>query len=98
MAEFWNPTGRLEAEDTVLAHLADLADDHTQACLAVLERWISVTPHPWMLTQCLDSIRHLAAGMAGKPTAINTSKRIISLLLRDHGIDVRDVLNGTEPG
>ena len=90
---------RLEAEDIVLAYLADLAADHTQACLAVLERWISVTPHPWMLTQCLDSIRQtLAAGMAGKPTAINTSKRIISLLLRDHGIDVRDVLNGTEPG
>src|SRR6266568_7722986 len=86
--------GRIEAEDTVLARLADLVADHTQACLAVLERWISVTPHPWMLTQWLDSIRQiLAAGMTGNPTAIGTSKRIISLLLRDHGIDVRDVLN-----
>jgi hypothetical protein len=52
-----------------------------------------------MLTQCLDSIRQtLAAGMAGNPTSISTSKRIISLLLRDHGLDVRDVLNGNEPG
>jgi len=51
-----------------------------------------------MLTQWLDSIRRiLTAGVTGNPTAINTSKRIISLLLRDRGIDVRDVLNGSEP-
>jgi hypothetical protein len=88
----------IEMEDTVLARLADLAPDHTQACLAILERWIGVIPDPWMLPQQLDPIRQiLATGMAGNPTAISTSKKIISLLLRDHGIDVRDVLNKSEP-
>jgi hypothetical protein len=45
------------------------------------------------LTRSLDDIRRiLTVGVAGNPTAVQTSKRVISLLVRDHGIDLRDVL------
>jgi hypothetical protein len=61
----------------------------------VLERWVGAAPHPWLLTQSLDNIRRiLIIGAAGNPTAVQTSKRVISLLARDHGIDLRDVLRG----
>ena len=91
-------TGRVEAEDAMLSRLADLAVDHTQACLAALERWVNVTLNSWLLTQSLDSIRRiLVTGVIGSPTAIQTSKRVISLLARDHGIDLRDVLQGAAP-
>jgi hypothetical protein len=89
--------GHIETEDTVLARLADLTAGHTQACLAILERWVSVTSDSWRLPQQLGHIRQiLTTGLAGNPTAVSTSKKIISLLLRDHGIDVRDVLDGSE--
>ncbi len=82
----------------MLSRLADLAVDHTQACLAALERWVNVTLNSWLLTQSLDSIRRiLVTGVIGSPTAIQTSKRVISLLARDHGIDLRDVLQGAAP-
>ncbi len=88
-------TGHIEAEDAMLSRLADLAADHIQPCLAVLERWVSAAPDPWRLTQSLDSIRCiLTIGVAGNPTAVQTSKRVISLLARDHLIDLRDVLRG----
>jgi hypothetical protein len=88
-------TGRIEAEDAMLSRLANLAADHIQPCLAVLERWVGAAPHPWLLTQSLDNIRRiLIIGAAGNPTAVQTSKRVISLLARDHGIDLRDVLRG----
>src|SRR6266545_425796 len=87
--------GDIEAEDTVLSRVADLAADRTQPCLAVLERWVSAAPNPWRLTQSLDSMRRiLTTGMAGNPTAVETSKKVISLLARDHGIDLRDVIRG----
>jgi hypothetical protein len=90
-------TGNVETEETVLAYLADIAAIHTNSCLAVLQRLITNPPRPWMLTQCLDSIRKiLAAGRAGNPGAITTSNRIVSLLLRDHGIDMRDVIDEPE--
>ena len=88
-------TGHIEAEDAMLSTLADLAADHIQPCLAVLERWVSTAPNPWRLTQSLDTIRRiLTIGVAGNTTAVQTSRRVISLLARDHGIDLRDVLRG----
>jgi len=50
--------------------------------------------HTWRLTQCLDSIRAiLRLGAAGNPTAVESSKKVVSILLaRDHGADLRDVL------
>jgi hypothetical protein len=84
----------VESEDTVLARLAQLAGEHTQACLTVLERWITRTRQPWVLNQYVDSVRQIvAAGMKGNSTATDTSKRIVSLLLLNHGIDVLDALN-----
>jgi hypothetical protein len=85
--------GDLEAEAAVLSRAADLAAEHLQPCLAVLQRWISLSPSPWRLTQSLDSIRRiLATGLAATPTAVDSSKRVISLLFRDHGVDLRDLL------
>jgi hypothetical protein len=83
----------VESEEATLSKLADLAGDYTQSCLAVLEAWISVTQRPWMLIQCQDGMRRIiSAGITHNPTASHTSKKLISLLLRDHGIDLRDVL------
>lgn len=85
--------GAIEAESAVLSRVADLAADHVQPCLAFLERWVSAAPRPWRLRQSLDSIRRiLIIGVAGNPTAVETSKKAISLLARDHGIHLRDVL------
>jgi hypothetical protein len=36
----------------------------------------------------------LAIGAAGDPAAVQTARKVISLLLRDHGIDLRDILCG----
>lgn len=85
--------GDLEAEAAVLSKTADLAADRLQSCLAVLQRWISLPPSPWRLTQTIDSIRRiLAIGLAANSTAVDTSRKVISLLFRDHSIDLRDLL------
>ena len=89
---------RIEAEDAMLSRLANLADEYTQPCLAVLERWVNMTANHWLLSQSVNSIRQvLDIGMTASPTAVQTSKRIISLLARDHGIDLRDVARGGTP-
>jgi len=87
--------GRVEAERPVLARLAELTPTHTQTCLAVLERWLRQGSTPWRLTQTVDSMRQiLTVGLAGDHTAVHTSRTIISLLLLEHGIDMRDLLEG----
>jgi hypothetical protein len=91
--------GDVEVEAAVLAKTADLATEHLQACLTVLERWASLEPHTWHLAQCLDSIRAiLRLGVVGNSTAVETSKKVVSILLtRDHGLDLRDILRGSTP-
>jgi hypothetical protein len=86
--------GKIQAEEAVLAKTADLAPAHLQACLAVLERWAGLERHPWRLTRSLDSVRAiLRLGATGNPTAVETSKKVVSILLaQDHGADLRDVL------
>lgn len=88
----------VKAETAALAKAAELADDHLQPCLAVLERWASLENRPWRLTQGIESIRAiLRLGVKGNPTAVETSKKVISIFLaRDHGIDLRDVLRDAE--
>jgi hypothetical protein len=86
--------GEIQAEAAVLTKSADLAPEHLQACLTVLERWVNLERDTWRLTRCLDSVRViLRLGVAGNPTAVETSKKVISILLaRDDGADLRDVL------
>ncbi|MFB9830935.1 hypothetical protein [Actinoallomurus acaciae] len=86
--------GEVQGEAAVLAKAAGLAAEHLQASLTVLERWVSLERHTWWLTVSLDSIRAiLQLGVAGDPTAVETSQKVISILLaRDDGADLRDVL------
>jgi hypothetical protein len=87
--------GSINAEDAVLSRLADLAAEQIQPCLAALERLVSAVLDPWRFTRSRDNIRRiLAIGAAGDPTAVQTARKVISLLLRDHGIDLRDILCG----
>ena len=86
-------TGSINAEDAVLSRLADLAAEQIQPCLAALERLVSAVLDPWRFTRSRDDIRRiLAVGATGDPTAVQTTRKVISLLLRDHGIDLRDIL------
>lgn len=79
----------------VIDRLVVLAPAHTQICLTVLERRVRSTTRPWKLVARLDNIREiLTVGLASKPTAAATAEKIISLLVRDHGIDLRDLLRG----
>jgi hypothetical protein len=85
--------GDVEAEGAMLSKVTDLAPAHIQNCLTVLERWIRSAPPPWELTHNLDSIRQiLSIGTTGNSTAVTTSTTVISLLARDHSIDLRDLL------
>ncbi|MEU7906340.1 hypothetical protein [Actinoplanes sp. NPDC049118] len=82
----------IEESDDVVSQLADLAPQHLQTCLAVLERWLRTEPQSWRLQTCLPNIRRiLSLGHAGDDTAAATSQTITSLLLRDYGIDTLDV-------
>jgi len=88
----------IEESDDVVSRLADLAAQHLQTCLTVLERWLRTRPQPWRLQACLPNIRRiLTLGHAGDATAVATSQTITSLLLRDHGIDTLDVFPGSPP-
>ena len=63
----------------------------------MLEAWVGATPYLWMLIQCQDSIRRIiTAGITHNTTASYTSNGLISLLLRDHGIDMLSLLQ-SEP-
>lgn len=85
--------GDIEADDAMLSKLADLASAHIQVCLTVLERWIRTAPHAWRLNHNIDNIRRiLSIGQAGDLTAVTTSTKVISMLARDHGIDLRDLI------
>jgi hypothetical protein len=85
--------GDIEADAAVLARTAELAAGHLQTSLTVLERWASLDRPSWRMTQCLDSIRViLRLGVQGSSTAVETSKKVISILALNHGIDLRDVL------
>ncbi|MFI5591190.1 hypothetical protein ACIA5G_39490 [Amycolatopsis sp. NPDC051758] len=86
---------QIENEAAVLNRLTVLAPAHTQTCLAVLEKWIRSTTLSWKLAVRRDDIRQiLSIGLAANPTAVATATKIISLLFRDHGIDLRDLLRG----
>jgi hypothetical protein len=88
-------SGNIETTAAVISKVADLAPDHAQSCLTILERWIDSAPHTWRLTHNEDSIRQiLTVGLAGNLTDVERSTKMVSVLFRDHGIDLRDLLPG----
>jgi len=90
--------GDINAESAVISRLAELAPSHTQPCLAALERIITTVTGPWWLTQSRDYIRTiLTIAIGAGPTTAQTARKIISLLGRDHGMDVRDILRNGSP-
>lgn len=88
--------GRMETADAVLSRVADLTADHLAACLTVLELWIDTAPaRSWRLIHNEANLRRiLTIGLAGNPTDVQRSTRLISVLSRDHGMDLRDLLPG----
>jgi hypothetical protein len=88
--------GRMETADAVLSRVVDLATDHLAACLTVLELWIDAAPaRSWRLIHNEANLRRiLTIGLAGNPADVQRSTRLISVLSRDHGMDLRDLLSG----
>ncbi|MEV6527474.1 hypothetical protein AB0M43_36670 [Longispora sp. NPDC051575] len=85
--------GEVDSEDKVLTELEALCPDHLYRCLDVLDMWADHGQWGRRTTRHLGTIRGvLGIGMAGDATAVVKSKRIISKLLREHNIDLRDLL------
>ncbi|TKK85599.1 hypothetical protein FDA94_24715 [Herbidospora galbida] len=85
--------GRIEVDGSVFSKLAEIASEHTQVSLAILDRWLRVSPKPWRIVRHIDSVRQIVrVGLAGDLTAVTTSRIVISLLVRDYGIDLRDLI------
>lgn len=88
-------SGNIETTAAVISKVADLTPDHAQPCLTILERWIDSAPNTWRLTHNEDSIRRiLTIGLAGNLTDVERSTKMVSVLFRDHGMDLRDLLRG----
>lgn len=88
-------SGTFETTASVISKVADLAPEHAQLCLTILERWIASTPRTWRLTHNEESIRRiLTIGLAGNLTDAERSTKMVSVLFRDHGMDLRDLLPG----
>lgn len=88
-------SGTFESTATVISKVADLAPEHVQLCLTILERWIASVPRTWRLTHNEESVRRiLTIGLAGDLTDVERSTKMISMLFRDHGMDLRDLLSG----
>ena len=88
----------INAEGAVLSRLADLAPDQIQTSLTALEQIISTITEPWRLGRSRDDIRRIMNTAVGAgPTAVQTATKIVSILLLEHGIDLRDILYGETP-
>lgn len=86
-------SGTIETTATVISKVADLAPEHAQLCLTILERWIASAPRTWRLTHNEENVRRiLTIGLAGNLTDVERSTKIVSVLFRDHGMDLRDLL------
>jgi hypothetical protein len=84
---------QIEDSSEVLEKLAELAPDYAQQCLTVVDRWLDSQPDPWRLMTTEQSLhRIVTAGLAGDATAVDTAMRVVSQLLGDYGIDLRDLL------
>jgi hypothetical protein len=85
--------GDINAERAVISRLAELAPTHSQLCLAVLERIISTVADPWRIAGSRNDIQAiLTAAIRTEPAADRMARKIVSMLSRDHGIDLRDIL------
>lgn len=90
--------GRLENSSVVLSKLADLAPQHPQLSLTALTRWISSAPLEWRLRRSELSIRTIVeTGLTAGATETEMATKVISVLARDHGMHLRDLLPPPDP-
>ncbi|WP_158632357.1 hypothetical protein [Micromonospora sp. Llam0] len=83
----------VELDPQTLRRLAELSATHPLPCLAIIDRWLENEPDYWALSRRLESLRTIleAGTAAGAPEAA-LAKKIVSVLLELHGIDLRDSL------
>ncbi|HXL18947.1 MAG TPA: hypothetical protein VN961_15650, partial [Streptosporangiaceae bacterium] len=88
--------GDINAERAVISKLAELAPSHTQLCLVALERIISTVADPWRIAGSREDIQAiLTTAIRTEPAADRMARKIVSMLSRDHGIDLRDILRNS---
>jgi hypothetical protein len=82
----------------VLGRLAELAPANPVSCLAVLDQWLTNEPDYWALSRRSDSLREIVAvGARTDDAAAALARKIVSVLLEAHGIDLRDALRLVDP-